>query len=646
MNKIYHLLSILFVFQTVCSFGQIKPARIFSDNMVLQREVALPVWGTAKPGEPIVVRIASSEVKTTTQPDGHWMANLPQLAAGGPYSLIVEGYADRIEFKNILIGDVWFASGQSNMEHPIKGWEYIPHSAITNYEQEIADSNYPEIRVFQVPKFPSPVVQKDLAGGQWEVAGPQSVAGFSSLAWFFGKELYQKLKVPIGIIDCSWGGTPIQTWMSRESLEQFKDSLNIPAVPANFDQKEWSEKVTESIEKNRIRRNQISYPPKGLPEEISNSKFNDSSWIQINMLDEPSHFGNILWLRKKINIPELEIGKPLTLSLGFLNWQSNIYLNGTELAYCHNPKQVSFEIPANLLRPGENILAIRLAQPFGGSQVLGSPEQFFLSNTDKSFLSKLSESWQANDQLETVISPTQSYQSNPAFLFNGMVAPVILYRIKGCIWYQGESDAGRPQLYEQIFRQLIVNWRKLWKQDDLPFLFVQLSNLELSHKSKLDSWCLLREAQKKALLLPNTGMAVSIDIGDQYNIHPKNKKDFGHRLALQALKVAYHQNVIADGPVYESIEIKGDTVVVQINDQSSQLMAINPKDLSGFEMAGKDGVFHEAKAFLKNHKIFVSCKKIKNPVAVRYAWTNNPCCSVFNAVGLPMAPFRMGNFKN
>lgn len=536
----YKVFTILLFFY-ICSFGQIKPARIFSDNMVLQREAAIPVWGIANPGDEIVVRIESSEAKTITKPDGRWIVNLPQLAAGGPYILKIDGSKGKIEFKNVLIGDVWFASGQSNMEHPMKGWEWIPHSAVDRSEKEIVDSNYPEIRLFSVPKYPSPVEQNDLPEGKWEMASPESVAGFSSTAWFFGKELYQKLKVPIGIINCSWGGTPIQTWMSRESLEHYKDSVDLPVVPAKFDQKEWSGKVAESIEKNRVRRNQISYPKQGMPEEINKLDLDDSSWKSVNLLDEGNHFGNIVWLRKRIVVPEQFVRQQLELSLGFLNRQSQVFLNGKELGYFLYPRPVKIEIPHELKRSRENILTIRLANPFGESQVFGNDTQFFISNTDHSFLCNIAEGWKANDQLEPIIPAVESYQNNPAFLFNGMVAPVIPYGIKGFIWYQGESDAGRPQLYEQMFRQLIVDWRKYWKQSDLPFLFVQLPTLELSHESKLDSWRLLREAQQKALSLPHTGMVVSVDIGDQYDIHPRNKQDFGHRLALQAFKVAYSQ---------------------------------------------------------------------------------------------------------
>lgn len=626
---------------TFNSFAQLKPAKIFSDNMVLQRGSEIPVWGTANPGEQIIVRLITSEIKTIVQPDGRWMVKIPNTNAGGPYSLTIASGSERIEFKNVLIGDVWFASGQSNIEHPMKGWEWIPHSAVNQSELEIADSNYPEIRLFSAPKYPSPVQLNDLSGGKWEISSPASVSEFSSVGWFFAKELYKTLKVPIGIINSSWGGVPIQALMSRESLEPFKTSVTIQAKPEEFNQNKWSEKVTESLEKNLLRRNQISYPKAGLSNEINNLDYNESTWKLVDFSDKNNHFGNVVWFRKKIIIPESFHEQKLHLSLGFLDRQSQIFLNGAELGFFLYPHPVEIEIPKSLVHSGENILSIRLAQPFGDSKVFGNKKQFFITNSDHSFLCDLSSGWKANDQLESVIPAAESCQNNPTFLFNGMIAPIIPYGIKGFIWYQGEANAGQPMLYEKLFQQLILDWRKLWKQDDLPFLFVQTSNIELSHQfeKKSDSWCLLREAQQKALSLPNTGMAVSLDMGDPYDVHPKNKQDFAHRLVLQALKVAYQQNVISDGPIYNSIKRKGNKLIIRMNDSLNQLKTINSKNLSGFEIAGVDKTFYEAKATLKNNEIYVFSKNVKSPVAVRYAWTNNPKCSLFNQKGLPVAPF-------
>ena len=521
--------------------AKLLPAKIFSDNMVLQREAVIPCWGTARPGAQVTVYLKSVVVKTTVLPNGKWRADLPPFKAGGPYVLKIESDTSRIEFENVLIGDVWFASGQSNMEHPMAGWEFIPHSAVTNSEKEIADSNYPEIRLFQVPKYPSPVVQDDLHGGQWDVAGPQSVAGFSSTAWFFAKELYRKLGVPVGIIHSSWGGSAIEPWMSRESLEPYRASVKILEIPSTFDPKEWTTKVAESLDKNLTRRNQISYPMAGLSEKISQPGFDDLSWLTVNLPDDPSKFGNILWLRKKIVVPEDLANEEFELSLGFLNRQSHVLVNGVELGYFLYPQPVKAKITASLLRPGENVITARVAQPFGHSQIVGEADQFCLKCSQRGFSINLASDWKANDQLEQAIPATESYQGNPTFLYNGMVAPVIPYAIKGFIWYQGESNAGEPVLYEKLFQQMITDWRKSWKQGALPFVFVQASRTELTHRfdQQEDSWRLLREAQQKALKQPKTGMVVSIDLGDRYDVHPKNKQDFGHRLALQALKIAY-----------------------------------------------------------------------------------------------------------
>lgn len=640
-NTLFIVLVLTFLLNA--ALASVLPARIFSDNMVLQRDVSIPVWGSAGPEEPVTVRLKSAVVKTIALSDGRWMVELPGFAAGGPYELIIESVSEKIEFKNVLIGDVWFASGQSNMEHPMKGWEFIPHSAIAGYEQEIADSNYPEIRLFQVPKFSSPVVQKDLTGGQWEVANPQSVAGFSSTAWFFAKELYRKLGVPIGIIHSSWGGTPIQPWMSRESLEPYKMSVKIPAIPEKFDQQEWTNNETESLEKNRIRRNQISYSPSDFPERTGRRDFDDSTWESINLLDPQSKFGNILWLRKKIVVPNDLSTRELDLSLGFLNRQSHVFFNGTEIGYFLYPRPAVLTIPDSLVCAGENILAIRLAQPWGNTQVLGDSSQFWIKSSKGNFRQNLYDKWQANDRLEAVIPAPESYQGYPSYLYNGMVAPVIPYAIKGFIWYQGESNTGESALYEKLFQQLITDWRKSWQHGDLPFLFIQASNIELTHNfdQRNNSWCSLREAQQKALRLPKTGMVVSLDAGDWYDVHPKNKQEFGRRLALQAFKVAYRQPIIADGPVVDSCKLKSNTIIINVKDEGSGLKVVDPSHLSGFDVLGTDSVVYEVDAFLNNNYVCVSLPDRVVPVEVHYGWTNNPRCSLFNEAGLPMAPFRL-----
>ena len=327
--------------------------------------------------------------------------------------------------------------------------------------------------------------------------------------------------------------------MGRGSLETFKDSLNLPVVPEKFDQNEWTKKVTASIEKTKLRRMQISYPPKDLPVPGYPPDTLGAAWKNVDLLAKENKFGNVVWLQKKVTVPFKFVKQHLKLSLGFLSWQSQVFLNGQEIGYFPYPRPVMTELPQNLIRSGENLLTIRLAQPWGDAQCLGIKEQFYLSNSDHSLKIPLSAGWLANGSLEVITPIVESYPNNPAFLYNGMVAPLVPYGIKGFIWYQGEADAGRPSLYSQIFTKLITDWRKVWIQGDLSFLFFQISTYPLTHEQdkKTDPWKKQREAQATALSLPNTGMVITYDIGDTYDIHPKNKKEFAHRMVIKAFEL-------------------------------------------------------------------------------------------------------------
>ncbi len=620
------------------SFAEIKPATIFSDNMVLQREIKIPVWGMATPGEMITVSFNGKFVSGNTDSSGKWKVFLPEFKAGGPFSLTIAGESESTTFENVLIGDVWFASGQSNMTHPVQGWEWIPHSAIENYKDELQDTNYPKIRLFNVPKFPSPIKQDDLISGEWQMASASTVKDFSAIGWFFAKKLNTDLNIPIGIIHASWGGTPIRTWLDGPSLELFGDSIDLPPPPKNFDQKEWKKTALSSIEKHRIRRNQISYPPQGLTEKVTNINYDDADWIETNFPFENN--SNVVWFRKKINIPKEHRNQPLQLSLGFLNRQSLVFLNGVELGYFQYPKPVTTEISPNILKQGENVLTIRLAQPFGSVQTLGRKNDFFITTRDNAFHIDLSKKWKINAQLETVNPSEKSFQNTPAFLFNGMVAPVIPYGIKGFVWYQGESDAGRPFLYERMFKQLISDWRQHWQLGNLPFLFFQISNTELSHHFETfdDSRCLIRMAQQKALALSNTGMVICLDMGDPYDVHARNKKEFAERLVLQAKEKAYHMNVVSDGPMAESFSVGDNSIVVHFKTEKELILKPN-KDTKDFEIAGDDKKYYPAKIKIEDTQVIISSPYIKNPVVARYAWRTNPVCTLYNSVELPAAPF-------
>jgi sialate O-acetylesterase len=622
------------------SMAQLKCPQLFSDHMVLQRDIPISVWGWANPGEKITVSLDGSEALVVADEKGEWVAKLPKRPVGGPYQLTVKGANEQLVFSDVLMGDVWFASGQSNMEHPMAGWQWIPHSEIKDYEKEIADINYPNIRLFNVPKMPMPVAAVDFEESAWAVPTIESVARFSSTAWFFAKKLNRELNIPIGVIHSSWGGTPIRSWMSPESVMIFKDSIGIPPVMAAFDKDEWMGKVRESMTNNLARRMAISFPRAGEVEAYASVSYDASSWSSINPLETDVVFGNVVWLRKGFQVPEKLVQHPLSLSLGFLGRESRIFLNGAELDLFSYPQPVLVDIPAQLVKAGENVLTVRLAQPFGTPKFFGEEKSFFIENSNRSFSINLAREWLLKNDFDDDFGPVKNFHNSPSSLFNGMVAPATPFGIKGFIWYQGESNASRPELYAQMFPELIRNWRTHWGLGDLPFLFVQLSNLELTHEFRKmnSSWSNLRAAQQNTLALSNTGMAVSLDIGNPYNIHPANKQDFGNRLALQAIDIAYDKPVVANGPSYTSFSVEGNTVVVRFGEAIK--LRKNAVGLgASFEVAGKDGKFVKATGKVKRNNLHISSSEISQPKAVRFDWSNNPEYYIINKAGLPASPF-------
>ncbi|MEQ8415968.1 MAG: sialate O-acetylesterase [Imperialibacter sp.] len=622
------------------AMAQLSCAQLFSDNMVLQRGIEMNVWGTSAAGEKISVKLDGFKSSALADEHGKWEIKLPAHGAGGPYQLEVEGLDEKLAFTNVLVGDVWFASGQSNMEHPMAGWPWIPRSEVKDYEKEIADIDYSNIRLFNVPKMPMPVAAADFEASAWEMPSVESVARFSSTAWFFAKELNRELDVPIGIIHSSWGGTPIRSWMSPESMVIFKDSIDIPPAATAFDKDEWMGTVTESMTNNLARRMAISFPRAGEVEAYASVSYDASSWSSINPLDTDIVFGNVVWLRKGFQVPEKLVRHPLRLSLGFLSRESRIFLNGVELDLFSYPQPVLTDIPAHLVNAGENMLTVRLAQPFGTPKFFGEEKSFFIENSNRSFSVNLAREWLLKNDFDDDFGPVKNFHNSPSSLFNGMVAPATPYGIKGFIWYQGESNASRPELYAQMFPELIRNWRTHWGLGDLPFLFVQLSNLELTHEfHKMNSsWSNLRAAQQNTLALPNTGMAVSLDIGNPYNIHPANKQDFGDRLALQAMDIAYDKPVVANGPSYTSFSVEGNTVVVRFG-EAIKLRKNAVGFGASFEVAGEDGSFVKATGKVKRNNLHISSSEVSQPKAVRFDWSNNPEYYIINKAGLPASPF-------
>ncbi|MDL5512877.1 sialate O-acetylesterase [Arenibacter sp. M-2] len=622
------------------AYGQIKPAQIFTDHMVLQRDMEIPVWGFAKPGDVISVQIESHKTTTTTDSNGRWKCKLPSMPAGGPYKMSIQSISDAILISDVMIGEVWFASGQSNMEHNLGGWPWIPHSQIKNYEQELKDLDYPQIRMFTVPKLASPVEMDDLRGGIWELPTLNTLPSFSASAWFFAKELTKDLGVSVGIIHSSWGGTAIAPWMDRQALKTFENDISVPEVPKSFNRDKWVEDANTSWSSYIAFRERISNSGLDRVSFLSNSSQSEAPWKVLKKITEPDGTSSSwIWLKKELHLSDSTNSMEWCLELGYLNRQAHVFLNGLEIGYFLYPKKAKIELPPNTLKKGKNVILIRIAQPWGIPKVEGN-KFTLISNTDKKKIDITNNWW----ILKPEVSPKPHGKLNigsATYLFNGMVAPVIPYAIRGFLWNQGESDAGRSDFYKKAFPALITEWRKRWGKADIPFIFVQSTNYQPSWSKPEESWsrASLRLAQAEALTLPNTSMVVSMDIGDKYDVHPANKQDFGYRMAIQALSKVYGKDIQSDGPRYKSHFIQGNTLIVNLEEVNGLLSSTHNDSICGFELAGKEGEFYDAQARIHGDQIYIASKKIESPIEVRYAWSDNPECFIYDSEELPLAPF-------
>jgi len=502
-RSIVLILSLILVWVcAVVAFADVKLPAVMSDNMVLQGGRKVPIWGWAEPGEKVKVKGSWQWFDTATKADkdGKWTVKIQTPKAGGPYKITIKG-KNTIAVENILSGEVWVCSGQSNMDWSVK--------ASNNADQEIATAKYPEIRLFTVERKIAEQPQSDCKG-DWVLCSPQTVGEFSAVAYFFGRQLHEELKVPIGLIHASWGGSPAEAWMSNNVLQ------------SDPDYKPILDRYKKAVE---------DYP---------------------KVMEEYEH--------------KLAVAK---------------------------------EIAAEAKTKGQKL----------------SPEPPRPGN------------------------PVNNHA--PSGLYNAMIAPLIPYRIQGVLWYQGESNVDRAYQYRKLFPAMIGNWRNDWGQGDFPFLFVQLANCGVVKTEPYENvWSELQEAQLMTLALPNTAMAVTIDIGDANSVHPKNKQDVGRRLALWAFAKVYGRKLVYSGPIYESMNVKDNKIVLHFENNGSGLVARGGESLKGFAIAGADRRFVLADAQIDGDTVVVGSDKVGKPVAVRYAWAENPVCNLYNRDGLPASPFR------
>jgi len=631
------------LFAADLSSAQVRLPQLISDGMVLQRDTKINLWGWAAPGEKVRIKFNAKKYAATTGANGKWNVVLPATKAGGPYSMDITA-SNRITIHDILIGDVWFCSGQSNMVLPMERVK-------EKYPDEITNAHYPEIRNFFVPTLADVTkVHDDLPPGKWMTANPTNVLTFGAATYFFAKKLYQKYHIPIGIINSSVGGTPIEAWISEDGLKQFPQSAK---RLAQFRDTAFMNQIARVAD---IRKKENSKPvpvtDKGL---IGAKPWYDTAyiakdwhhfWLPGYWADQGiSALNGVVWFRKEIDVPASMTGKQAKLFMGRIIDADQTYVNGVfvgNITYQYPPRR--YDIPANLLKPGRNIIVVRVTNNSGkGGFVPDKP--YYLTAAGQNI--DLRGDWQYQVGQVFTSNPNAgneaafSAQNEPTGLYNTMAAPALPYAIKGILWYQGEANTNRPKEYEQLLPALIADWRDKWHEGDIPFIYAQLPNfMEVQYSPSESKWAELREAQLKTLSVQNTGMAVTIDAGEWNDIHPLDKKDVGERMALAAEKIAYRDDVVSSGPIYKSTKIDGNKIVVTFSSVGGGLITKDGSELSQFAIAGADKKYVWAKAKIEGDKVIVWSDGIAQPLYVRYAWANNPeGANLCNKEGLPASPF-------
>lgn len=658
---------------TGCLFADIKLPAIISNHMVLEKTAKVPIWGKADPGEEITVTLDGQTAKATTRPDGKWMTSLNlKDSAPGPFEMKIEG-KNKLTLADVVVGEVWVASGQSNMEWSLAN--------TTGAAEEIARSANPMLRQFLVKKNATCDVQDDTEG-TWVTASPQTSGGFSAAGYYFAKKLQNELKVPVGLVHTSWGGTPSEAWTSVEAIDSIADLKTSRerdwAVVKGYPEKKKS--FVEGM--NRwTKENGREDKPTADPAAYAGMDVSTEGWIPVKIPGAVTAKGlpeaGVIWLRKEIEITNTAAD----FSLQFpIDGYDSIYWNGElvkQTTYQDFPgtgyvrRHGSYSIKPAALKKGRNILAIRLYEPVGPAKI-SAPMMAGSFNLIGEWQAKAEHEFPSLDAAKLAAAPQPPVnpvtpQNVASCLFNGMVNPILPYAIRGAIWYQGESNAGRAIQYRTAFPLLIADWRKQWNQGDFPFYFCQLANYMPKKPEPGDSaWAELREAQSMTLGLPNTGQAVLIDIGESVDIHPRNKKDVGERLALIALARDYGKSVPFSGPVYDSMKVANGKVVLSFKSTDGGLVAKALPDrysvksqsgetaplvrnspnseMEGFAICGADRKWVWADAKISGNDVIVWSDNVSAPVAVRYAWAENPTCNLFNGAGLPASPFRTDDF--
>jgi sialate O-acetylesterase len=629
----------------------VVPNPLFADHAVLQQGTNLPIWGTADPGEAVTVEIAGVSASTTAGADGRWSVRLAPLKAGGPHTLTISG-KNKIILSDVLVGEVWIAGGQSNMERQL-GLR-AGQQPIDDWEKEVAAATHPQIRQFGVAQekslTPLPAVK-----GAWVVCSPDTVKDFTAVGYFFGRDLERARHVPVGIIHSSWGGTPAEAWTSEAGLRALPDFADVGAeIKTLIADPAAARRGYEAKLETWFAANDAGSVPGKL---WSAPALDAGAWKTMALptlwedAGEPDLNG-VVWFRKTFDLPA-GAGGAAELQLGMVDDIDTTWVNGVKVGATVGYDVVrKYAVPAGLLKPGRNVVAVRVLDTGGGGGIWGEEklQLVFKAKPAAGGLQTASLGAAAGPQPIPLGGPWQ-YRigmnlqgapqppsgvigdvNTPTILWNAMTAPLVPYAIRGVIWYQGEANVQRAQQYRTLFPALIADWRRAWGQD-FPFLFVQIAPHD-------DMTPELRDAQLATWLhTPKTAMAVTIDVGDAKDIHPPHKQAVGARLALAARALAYGEKLEYAGPVFEAIKVKGAKATLTFSHLGGGLVA-KGGPLKGFTVAGADGAFHPARAEIRGKTVVVTSDGVAQPVAVRYGWANVPDGNLFNKTGLPASPFR------
>jgi sialate O-acetylesterase len=647
---------------TPCGVAQLKLPSIFGDHMVMQADGPVPIWGQASAGSEVTLSGGwwPADIHLTADAEGAWRYDLPAPQASGPFQILVSSGGQKLTFKDVLVGEVWLCGGQSNME-----WSVGPGvgQGVLNWQKEVETADFPEIRLFEVQHQISLDPQQDCVGS-WKKCSPETVQRFSAIGYFFGRNLHQKLQVPVGLISSNWGGTVAETWTSREALQNLDSftaplkSLDTLAEQLQSDgglaglRQQWWEKL------DRV-------DPGGAAGQWSQPKVDHKQWKLVQLPGvwggKLASFDGVVWYRKQISIPESWAGTALKLELGPIDDFDTTWFQGLRVGALDQPGQWQtarvYNIPAEAVKGGVATISVRVVDTGGAGGFAGQAKQMRIRPAVESgplaeaFLS-LAGSWYRHQgasltSLGAYPSRPALHQNLPTVLHNGMLRPLIPYGIQGAIWYQGESNRTRPEQYRKLFPAMIADWRKLWGRGDFPFYFVQIAPFRYGGDS--GQAAALREAQAMTLSEPNTGMVVTMDIGNPGNIHPIQKQEVGRRLSLWALSHRYPEAVSKDlifsGPLMTRWRIKGDAIRLTFGYAGKGLRSRNEQALSHFTIAGADQIFHSATARIEQDTngewvVDVHSDQVVQPLAVRYAWAAADEPNLCNSAGLPAPSFR------